>query len=99
MEVKVVFGDIDPETYLLNINSVRSLLESSPKGTYAGIIPVDFSGTSRYATFSKVANEFDLWIIEDACHAPGGHFINSNNDISRCGNGQYADLAIFLFIP
>ena len=30
---KVVFGDIDPETYLLNINSVRRLLESSPKWT------------------------------------------------------------------
>ena len=41
---EVVFADIDPKTYLLDINSVRSLLESSPRGTYAGIIPVDFSG-------------------------------------------------------
>ena len=49
--------------------------------------------------FRILADEFDLWIIEDACHAPGGYFINSNNDISRCGNGQYADLAIFSFHP
>lgn len=97
---KVVFGDIDPETYLLNINSVRSLLESSPKGTYAGIIPVDFSGRPvDMEAFRILADEFDLWIIEDACHAPGGYFINFNNDISRCGSGQYADLAIFSFHP
>lgn len=40
---EVVFGDIDPESYLLDIKSVRTLLEASPKGTYQGIIPVDFA--------------------------------------------------------
>src|SRR5690606_8713147 len=33
---EVVFGDIDPQTYLLDIDSVRKLLESQPKGTYKG---------------------------------------------------------------
>ena len=32
---EVVFSDIDPSTYLLDINKVRALLESSPKGTYS----------------------------------------------------------------
>ena len=40
----VVFGDIDPNTYLLDINEVRKLLELAPKGTIKGIIPVDFAG-------------------------------------------------------
>src|SRR5688572_8407462 len=31
---EVVFADIDPETYLLDIEKVKKLLESSPKGTY-----------------------------------------------------------------
>ena len=30
----VVFADIDPDTYLLDLNKVRELLEKSPKGTY-----------------------------------------------------------------
>ena len=30
---EVVFADIDPETYLLDINKVRELLKSSPIGT------------------------------------------------------------------
>lgn len=97
---EVVFGDIDPETYLLDINSVRKLLEESPKGTYHGIIPVDFAGRAvNLEEFKKLADEFNLWIIEDACHAPGGYFVDSKGKEQWCGNGQFADLAIFSFHP
>jgi UDP-4-amino-4,6-dideoxy-N-acetyl-beta-L-altrosamine transaminase len=97
---EVVFSDIDPETYLLDINKVRSLLESAPKGTYKGIIPVDFAGRANdLEAFRALADEFDLWIIEDACHSPGGSFIDSNTKTQNCGNGKYADLAIFSFHP
>lgn len=97
---EVVFGDIDLDTYLLDINSVRKLLESSPKGTYKGIIPVDFAGRAvNLEEYKHLAQEYDLWIIEDACHAPGGYFIDSKGEEQRCGNGNYADLAIFSFHP
>ncbi len=97
---EVVFSDIDPETYLLDINKVRSLLESAPKGTYKGIIPVDFAGRANdLEAFRTLADEFDLWIIEDACHSPGGSFKDSDNESQNCGNGSYADLAIFSFHP
>lgn len=96
----VVFGDIDPETFLLDINSVKSLLESSPKGTYKGIIPVDFAGRAvNLEAFRKLADEYGLWIIEDACHAPGGYFADSNDEKQLCGNGKFAELAIFSFHP
>src|SRR5690349_2918337 len=42
----VVFSDIDPKTYLLDINKVEALLASHPKGTFKGIIPVDFAGSA-----------------------------------------------------
>ncbi|MFN5443973.1 MAG: UDP-4-amino-4,6-dideoxy-N-acetyl-beta-L-altrosamine transaminase [Crocinitomicaceae bacterium] len=97
---EVVFGDIDPDTYLLSIDSVRNLLENAPKGTYKGIIPVDFAGRAvNLEEFKILANEFDLWIIEDSCHSPGGYFIDSNNEKQTCGNGKFADLAIFSFHP
>jgi UDP-4-amino-4,6-dideoxy-N-acetyl-beta-L-altrosamine transaminase len=97
---EVVFGDIDPETYLLDINSVRELLEVSPKGTYSGVISVDFAGRAvDLEAYRKLANEFGIWIIEDACHAPGGSFIKSNGQESKCGSGEFADLAIFSFHP
>lgn len=96
----VVFADIDPNTYTLDIDKVRALLEDSPKGTYSGIIPVDFTGYPvNLEAFRELADEYGLWIIEDACHAPGGYFIDSNGEKNFCGNGKYADLAIFSFHP
>lgn len=97
---EVVFADIDPETYLLDIESVRQLLESSPPKTYKGIIPVDFAGRPvDLESFRELADQYGLWIIEDACHAPGGYFLDSNQLERKCGNGQYADLAVFSFHP
>ncbi|WP_397300238.1 UDP-4-amino-4,6-dideoxy-N-acetyl-beta-L-altrosamine transaminase [Nonlabens ulvanivorans] len=97
---EVVFADIDPNTYLLDINSVRSLLENAPKGTYRGIIPVDFAGRAvDLEAFRKLADEYELWIIEDSCHSPGGFFVDSNGVKQHCGNGNFADLAIFSFHP
>ncbi len=96
----VVFSDIDPETFLLDISGVENLLASSPKGTYKGIIPVDFAGRAvNLEAFRKLADKYDLWIIEDACHAPGGYFEDSKKEQQKCGNGKYADLAIFSFHP
>src|SRR5690606_28022121 len=97
---EVVFGDIDPETYLLDINSVKDLLNNSTLGTYKGIIPVDFAGRAvDLEPFRRLADEYGLWIIEDACHAPGGYFLDSEGNKQRCGNGNFADLAIFSFHP
>jgi UDP-4-amino-4,6-dideoxy-N-acetyl-beta-L-altrosamine transaminase len=97
---EIVFADINPETYLLDINAVRALLENSPKGTYKGIIPVDFAGNAvDLEAYQNLADEFGLWIIEDACHAPGGYFTDSNGMEQKCGNGNFAKLAIFSFHP
>lgn len=97
---EVVFADIDPDTYLLDINKVKDLLEAAPKETYKGIIPVDFAGKSvDLGAFKALADQYKLWLIEDACHAPGGHFTDSENRKNFCGNGAYADLAIFSFHP
>ena len=97
---EVHFADIDEKTYLLDINKVRELLSKHPKGYFEGIIPIDFAGNAvNLEEFKKLANEFGCWIIEDACHAPGGYFIDSKGTKQNCGNSQFADLAIFSFHP
>ncbi|WP_438969473.1 UDP-4-amino-4,6-dideoxy-N-acetyl-beta-L-altrosamine transaminase [Nonlabens sp.] len=97
---EVVFADIDPATYLLDINAVRKLLKNAPRGTYKGIIPVDFAGRAvDLEEFRKLADEYNLWIIEDSCHSPGGFFTDSKGTQQNCGNGKFADLAIFSFHP
>lgn len=96
----VWFADIDPVTYTLDVSKVEALIESKPKGFFNGIIPVDFAGFAvDLEAFKNLANKHGLWIIEDACHAPGGFFLNSKNQQEFCGNGKYAELSIFSFHP
>jgi dTDP-4-amino-4,6-dideoxygalactose transaminase len=97
---EIVFADIDDKSATLDINKVRELLTDSPKGTYQGIIPVDFAGFPvDMEAFRQLADEFDCWLLEDSCHSPGGFFVDSKGMQQNCGNGQYADLAIFSFHP
>jgi dTDP-4-amino-4,6-dideoxygalactose transaminase len=49
--------------------------------------------------FRQLADEYGLWVIEDACHAPGGYFTDIKGTRQSCGNGAFADMAIFSFHP
>jgi len=93
------FTDIDPGTITLDIQAVKNLIESKPSGFFSGIIPVDLAGYPvNMESFKELAEKHNLWIIEDACHAPGGWFTDSKRIKQNCGNGNFVDLAIFHFI-
>jgi UDP-4-amino-4,6-dideoxy-N-acetyl-beta-L-altrosamine transaminase len=95
----VFFADIDPESYLLDLNKVEDLLKSKPS-FYSGIVPVDFAGRAvNLEDCRTLADKYNLWIIVDACHAPGGYFFDSKGNQQKCGNGNYSDLSIFSFHP
>jgi UDP-4-amino-4,6-dideoxy-N-acetyl-beta-L-altrosamine transaminase len=97
---QVIFADIDRETYLLDINEVKKLLEADTEKQIKGIIPVDFAGrVVDFEAFRALADEFGCWLIEDACHAPGGSFTNAAGNSIKAGSGTFADLAIFSFHP
>lgn len=97
---EVWFADIDPESYLLSFEKTKELIESKPKGFFKGIIPVDFAGLPvNLEKFKTLAKEHNLWIIEDACHAPGANFVDSNNIKIAAGSCSYSDLAVFSFHP
>ena len=97
---EVEFCDIDPDTILLDIVEVRKKLKKSKPGDYAGIIPVDFAGSPiQMDAFRSLADEYGIWLLEDACHAPGGFYQDSKGEKQNCGNGIYAQAAIFSFHP
>lgn len=96
----VEFVDINPDTILLDEKLLREKLESEPKGTYKGIVVVDFAGyPAQLESLRNIANEFGMWLVEDACHAPGAAFANSEGTKIKSGSGQYADLSVFSFHP
>ncbi len=97
---EVHFADINPQTLTLDPAKVEELINSKPKGYFSGIVPVDFAGHAvDLEEFRKIADKHGLWILEDACHAPGGFFTDSVGKLQNCGNGNYAELAIFSFHP
>jgi UDP-4-amino-4,6-dideoxy-N-acetyl-beta-L-altrosamine transaminase len=97
---EIDFVDIDPETYLMDLDKLEDKLSKAAPNTYKGIIPVDFAGYPIHAErFRKIADEYNLWIIEDACHAPGAKFIDSKEIEQKTGNGAFSDIQVFSFHP
>jgi len=97
---EVFFADIDPETYVISIAEVEKLLNSHPKGYFKAIVPVDFTGFPvDVEALKELAQKYDLFILEDACHSPGGYFIDKNKNKQLCGNGVFADAIAFSFHP
>jgi UDP-4-amino-4,6-dideoxy-N-acetyl-beta-L-altrosamine transaminase len=96
----VYFADIEEDSYLIDLEKVEALIRSRPKGFFSGIIPVDFAGRAvNLERCRAIAEAHGLWILEDACHAPGGYFTDSKGKEQLCGNSAYADAAIFSFHP
>ena len=96
----VLFADIDPTTYLLDIEAVSNVLALNKDKKIVGIIPVDFAGrVTQLDKFKQLADANGLWILEDACHAPGGYFVDSFGTNQKAGNGQFANASIFSFHP
>ncbi len=97
---EIDFVDIDPKTYLMDLDKLEAKLANAFKGTYKGVIPVDFAGYPvNVERLKQITDKYGLWIIEDACHAPGGYFSDSKGKQQYCGNGNYSDLQIFSFHP
>jgi UDP-4-amino-4,6-dideoxy-N-acetyl-beta-L-altrosamine transaminase len=96
----VLFADIDSSTYLLDIKSVKKVIDKNKDKKIVGIIPVDFAGrVPQMDEFKKLADTYGLWIIEDACHAPGGFFIDGFGNKQKAGNGKFANTSVFSFHP
>lgn len=97
---EVVFCDIDSKTFLMDLDKLEQILKASPKGTYKAVVPVDFAGYPiDEERLRKLADEYGFAIVVDACHAPGGSFVDSKGEKQMIGNCKYADLTVFSFHP
>ena len=96
----VIFADINPETFLIDSNSILDAFKKNTDKKIVGIIPVNFAGkVVELDKIKEIANKYNCWIIEDACHSPGGCFIDEKQKKQISGNGKFADLSVFSFHP
>ena len=97
---EIVFCDIDPKNFLMDLDKLENILKSSPKGTFKAVIPVDFAGYPVDGErLRALADEYGFAIVEDACHAPGGSFIDSKGIQHMVGDCAYADMTVFSYHP
>ena len=93
---QIDFVDIDPNTYLMDLDKLEAKLAHSRPGEFKGVIggrPVDLE------RLAKITHKYGLWIIEDACHALGARFQDSHGVWQKTGNCKYADISVFSFHP
>ena len=86
-----VFVDVDPETFNLDPEHVRAVVES--RDDVAALMPVHLYGLpAQMAEFRAIADEHDLLLFEDAAQAHGATF--EGESVGRLG-----DAAAFSFYP
>jgi UDP-4-amino-4,6-dideoxy-N-acetyl-beta-L-altrosamine transaminase len=87
--IRPVFADIRNDTRNINPDDVRKKITKKTKG----ILFVDFAGhPCDIQELKEIAEEHDLYLIEDACHSLGAEYHGSKV-------GNFADLTIFSFHP
>ena len=97
---QVWLSDIDPDTYLMDLDKLSELISSKPKGFFKAVVAVNFGGLPlNLEKLSRIANEHNLFVIEDACHSPGAYFTNDKGVPIYSGSGKYSDLSVFSFHP
>jgi len=92
------FADISEETFTIDPSQVKQLVEE--ESGFKGIIPVHMGGViCDMESLKKIADSNNLWIIEDACHALGGKWIDNSGNSHRVGDCSHSDMTIFSFHP
>ena len=63
---KVIFVDINPQTYTMNPEKLEAAITVHTKG----IVPVHLYGrTDDMDMILRIAQKYNLWVVEDACQA------------------------------
>ncbi|MBI4595045.1 MAG: UDP-4-amino-4,6-dideoxy-N-acetyl-beta-L-altrosamine transaminase [Candidatus Tectomicrobia bacterium] len=106
------FVDIDPNTYNLDPEKLKRYLRGKRGDTPKAVVPVHMAGLPcEMEKIQAIAQEYNLLVIEDACHALGAQYqartgsVNSQNgrgnagDWSRVGSCRHSDMSVFSFHP
>lgn len=66
-----VFADVDPETYLINVDQIEDLIS---KKTKALMIPLLLGNIPDMQRLKEIAKKYKLFFVEDSCDTYGAKF-------------------------
>lgn len=93
----VDFVDIDISSGLMSVEKLAEKLKQASKNNALpkAIIPVHLAGQScDMQSIKKLADQYNVRLIEDASHAIGGAYQNQ-----KIGGCQFSDITVFSFHP
>ena len=94
-----IFADICEGTFTIDPSQIKKILKNSNKPV-KGIMPVHLGGVvCDMDSIYEIAKENDLWIIEDACHALGGEWVDKRGEQHRVGDCSHSVMTTFSFHP
>ncbi|NCC70136.1 DegT/DnrJ/EryC1/StrS family aminotransferase [bacterium] len=86
---KIVFVDVDPSTYCINVNKIESVITEKTKA----ILPIHFYGQpSNMDKINEIAEKHNLFVIEDSCQAAGSSYKGKKT-------GSLGTVGCFSFFP
>ena len=93
-----IFSDISNKTFTLDPVQLEERIKNDQN--IRGIINVHLGGnTSNIEEINKIADKYNLWVIEDSCHALGGTWKDKNGILRKVGDCSFSDIATFSFHP
>jgi dTDP-4-amino-4,6-dideoxygalactose transaminase len=82
LRLKPVFVDVDPETFCIDVSKIRAAITSKTKA----IVPVHLYGQScDMEEIMKIAEEHQLFVVEDNAQAIGATITFSNGSVHKTG--------------
>lgn len=78
-----VFAEVEPHTFCIDPASIRKLITPKTKA----IVPVHLYGhPARMEEIMRIAEEFNLYVIEDNAQAIGSNYIFDNSSVKKTGS-------------
>ncbi|MFZ9589889.1 MAG: DegT/DnrJ/EryC1/StrS family aminotransferase, partial [Chitinophagaceae bacterium] len=82
LRLKPIFVDVDPETFCIDVSKIRAAITTKTKA----IVPVHLYGQScNMEEIMKIAEEYQLFVVEDNAQAIGATITFSDGSIHKTG--------------
>jgi len=95
---QIEFSDIILSSGNIDLKKIRSLLERRPE--IRVLLLVHFAGHPLdMIEMGKIAEDFDVKIIEDGCHALGARYLDKNGRLRNVGSCEHSIMTTFSFHP
>ena len=97
LEANIFIADVDSSTYQLSKLKLLECLKKNKLKKIKAVFTMHLGGSAIHQKeIFDLKKKYNFFLIEDACHALGGKYSNTNKLVGSC---KYSDISIFSLHP